>query len=55
MVKSIINPGSTGGKAISIVRRMIWKLDNPNPEVAFKIFSGNSGESEPRNQIEQVH
>ena len=52
-------------KALSTVRRMIWKLGHPDPEVTFKIFDGRITPilsyraelwgSKSRQQIEQVH
>ena len=52
-------------KALSIVKKMIWKLGHPNPEVAFKIFDGKITPilccgtelwgSEPCHEIEQAH
>ena len=63
--KALSTLAAQAEKALSTVRRMIWKLGHPNPEVAFKIFDGKITPvlcygaelwgSESRHQIEQVH
>ena len=57
--KALSTLAAQAEKALSTVRRMIWKLGHPNPEVAFKIFDARITPilwgSESRHQIEQVH
>ena len=63
--KALLTLAAQAEIALSNVKRMIWKLGHPNPEVAFKIFDGSITPilcygaelwgSEPRHQIEQVH
>ena len=63
--KALSTLAAQAEKALSTVRRMIWKLGHPNPEVVFKIFDvritpilcygAELWGSESRHQIEQVH
>ena len=63
--KALSTLAAQAEKALSTVRKMIWKLGHPNTEVAFNIFGGKITPilcygaelrgSEPRHQIEQAY